>query len=110
LYLCDYGSIFYYFSPDRLEYEPLGLTYTEFLFFCFNNKLDEFYKGYRWKNWEKEVSTLQGDQAFNFYPPLWSKEGKNLEKSSRKAIPKEEQYRFNLDMRRQLGLDQAKQH
>ena len=104
----DLGKV-YYFSPDGLEYEPLNLTYTGFLLFCFNNNLDEFYSGYRWKNWQKDVSEISGDQVFNFFPPLWTKGGKDLEKSSRKAIPIEEQYGFNMDMRRQLGSNKAKQ-
>lgn len=100
----DIGKV-YYFAPDNLEYEALGLTYTEFLLFCFNNDLDDFYKGHRWKNWQKEVENLDGDKVFNFVPPLWTKEGKNLEKSSRKAISIEEQYLVNLDFRKQLGLE-----
>ena len=35
----------YYFSPDNLEYEPLDLTYTDILNFCFNYNLDDFMKG-----------------------------------------------------------------
>ena len=31
----DLGKI-YYFAPDSLEFEPLNITYTEFLNFCFN--------------------------------------------------------------------------
>ncbi|MFT3705543.1 MAG: DUF2625 family protein [Agriterribacter sp.] len=58
----DIGKV-YYFSPDNLEFEPLDLTYTDFLLFCFNNNLDEFYKGYRWTNWKEEVSKLSGDQV-----------------------------------------------
>lgn len=95
----------YYFSPDNLEYESLGLTYTEFLNFCFNNNLDEFYKGFRWTNWKEEVSKLNGDKVFNFYPFLWTKEGSDINKVSRKEVPVEEQYNLNLDFRRQLGLD-----
>jgi len=100
----DLGKV-YYFSPDDLEYEPLDITYSEFLQFCFNNDLDEFYKGNRWTKWRDEVSKLSGDQVYNFYPFLWTKEGKNINKNSRKIIPAEEQYNFNLDMRKQLGLD-----
>lgn len=96
----------YYFSPDNLEYEPLNLTYSEFLLFCFNYDLDLFYEGNRWLNWQYEVSKLDGNTVFNFYPFLWTKEGKDINKNSRKAIPVEEQYHFNLDMRKQLGLDQ----
>ncbi len=100
----DIGKVFY-FSPDHLEFEALDLTYSEFLLFCFNNDLDMFYEGYRWKNWEQEVAGLDGDKVYNFYPPLWTKEGKDLNKTSRKAIPVDEQFRVNIHFRKQLGLD-----
>jgi hypothetical protein len=100
----DLGKI-YYFAPDTLEFEPLNLTYTEFLNFCFNNNLDKFYKGYRWKNWNEDVLKLSYDDVFNFFPCLWSKEGKVIENISRKEVPIEEQYTLNLDFRKQLGID-----
>lgn len=99
----DLGKI-YYFSPDNLEYEALDITYTEFLDFCFNNDLDQFYQGSRWENWRSEVSKISGDQVFGFYPFLWTQEGKDINKNSRKLIPIDEQYNFNLDSRKQLGL------
>lgn len=99
----DLGKV-YYFAPDNLEYEPLDITYSEFLNFCFNNDLDQFYKGNRWKNWQKEVSELDGNKVYNFYPYLWTKEGKDIDKNSRKAISVEEQYNLNIDFRKQLGL------
>jgi hypothetical protein len=100
----DAGKI-YYLAPDNLEWEPLDLTYTGFLDFCFNGKLDEFYKGLRWINWKEEVSKLDGNMVYSFYPFLWTKEGKDINKVSRKAIPVNEQYSFSLDNRKQLGLD-----
>jgi hypothetical protein len=100
----DIGKI-YYFSPDNLEYEPLDITYSEFLGFCFNNDLDKFYEGNRWNGWREEVSKLKGDEVFNFYPFLWTAEGSDINKSSRKIIPIQEQYGLNLDLRKQLGFD-----
>jgi hypothetical protein len=100
----DLGKI-YYFSPDDLEYEPLDITYTEFLQFCFDGDLDKFYEGKRWTTWRNEVSQLDGDKVFNFYPFLWTKEGKDINKISRNVVPVEEQYSFNSNMRKQLGLD-----
>ena len=100
----DLGKV-YYWAPDNLAYEPTNLTYTEFLLFCFDGNLDQFYKGRRWTKWKDEVSALPGDKVFNFYPPLWTKEGNDINKVSRKAVPIEEQYLLNLDMRRQLGVD-----
>jgi hypothetical protein len=101
----DLGKI-YYFAPDNLEYEPLGLTYTDFLYFCFNNNLDEFYNGYRWTNWKAEVSKLDGDKVFSFFPYLWTKEGKDINKNTRNEVPVEELYNFHLDLRKQPGIEE----
>ena len=94
----------YYLAPDALEWQALDITYSEFLEFCFSGNLDKFYAGLRWKSWRKEVATLPGDQAFNFFPPLFSKEGKNLSKDIHKPVPVEEQYSYTMDMRKQLGI------
>ncbi|MCF3112088.1 DUF2625 domain-containing protein [Niabella sp. CC-SYL272] len=101
----DAGKI-YYFSPDNLEYEPLGIGYTDFLHFCFNSDLEKFYQGNRWTGWRREVAKLSGDNVFNFYPFLWTKEGRDINKNSRKIISIEEQYQLNIDFRKQLKLDQ----
>jgi hypothetical protein len=98
----DLGKV-YYFSPDNLEYEPLDITYSEFLQFCFNNDLDKFYDGSRWKNWKTEVAVLKGDKVYNFYPFLWTAEGEDINKVTRKVIPVEEQYSLNMELRKQLG-------
>ncbi|MDR6196682.1 DUF2625 domain-containing protein [Siphonobacter sp. SORGH_AS_0500] len=97
----DAGKV-YYLSPDQLEWVPLDLTYTDFLHFCFNGDLATFYKDLRWKNWKSDVEKLNGDTVFNFYPYLWTKEGQNINKVSRKPVPIEEQYLLNLDLIKQL--------
>jgi len=99
----DLGKI-YYFSPENLKYEPLELTYSDFLNFCFNGDMEKFYKGLRWKNWTETVSILGGDNVICFYPYLWTKEGKDLKKNSKKTISVSEQYLTNMDFRKQLGL------
>ncbi len=99
----DFGKV-YYISPDNLEYEPLEMTYSQFLLFCFRTDLDKFYEGNRWTNWREDVAKLNGDQVFNFFPPLWSKEGKDINKTSRKIVSVEEQYSLTLDTREQLGI------
>lgn len=99
----DAGKV-YYLSPDNVEWEPLDLTYTAFLNFCFNGDLADYYKNLRWNGWKNEVAKLDGNKTYNFFPPLWTKEGKDVNKTSRKVIPVEEQFSFTLDMRKQLGL------
>jgi hypothetical protein len=100
----DIGKV-YYFAPDNLEFEPLGISYSDFLEFCFSGNLEEFYEGYRWKNWEQEVSDLAGDRVYSFFPCLWTTENKDMDKISRKNVPVEEQYHLNLNFRKQLGFD-----
>lgn len=100
----DVGKV-YYLSPDVLRWEPLDLTYSEFLDFCFNGDLDKFYGSLRWNNWKREVSTLHGDKVYHFLPYLWSVQGKDINKNQRSIVPAEEQYIFNMSARNQLGLD-----
>ncbi|SHE58628.1 Protein of unknown function DUF2625 [Pedobacter caeni] len=100
--LGDDPGMIYYFAPDTLSYEPLDLSYSEFLTFCFDNDLDSFYKGFRWKDWRTEVSDMPGDKAFSFFPFLWTVQGKDIEKNSREPVPAEELYHLNLSFREKL--------
>ncbi len=102
----DIGNI-YYLSPDRLVWEPLEFSYTRFLEFCFSGDLDEFYGKLRWTNWRKDLVKLNGNSVFNFRPFLWSKEGKDINKSKKKRIPVAEQFEFNMNSRKQLGLEKT---
>ncbi|UYQ91176.1 DUF2625 domain-containing protein [Chitinophaga horti] len=94
----DTGNL-YYLAPDTLEWEETELSYSEFLTFCFNGDLDEFYEGFRWKGWEKDVSGLDGNEVFSFYPFLWTNEGKNIDKLERKKVPVQEAYQLAQEQR-----------
>jgi hypothetical protein len=48
---------------------------------------------------------LSADKVFNFYPMLWTKEGKDINKLSRRAVPVDEQYSLNMSLRKQLGIE-----
>jgi hypothetical protein len=100
----DMGKM-YYLAPDTLAWEPMNYSYSDFLNFCFNGKLDKFYEGYRWRGWEKDLDSLSGERAYSFMPPLWSKEGKDIRKASRKDVPIEELYRLIFEIRKQRGMD-----
>ncbi|MBC9928920.1 DUF2625 domain-containing protein [Chitinophaga qingshengii] len=96
----DMGKV-YYFDPTTLEWEPLELTYTEFLLFCFEGDIAGFYKDLRWEDWQAEVSTLNGNEVFAFYPMLWTVQGSDVNTSSRRKVPVEEHYRFTAEMSHQ---------
>ncbi len=96
----DFGKI-YYLSPESLEWEPLDIGYSEFIYWTFTGDIDDFYKGLRWKKWKKEVEQMGVDQAMNFYPFLWSKY-EDLEKLSRKPVPIEESWTMLMSVRNQF--------
>jgi hypothetical protein len=81
----DIGKVFY-FAPDTLEWESLGVSYSDFLIFCFSGDLEKFYEGFRWAKWESDVISLTGNKGFSTFPFPWTKEGKDINNVSRKAI------------------------
>ncbi|WP_443938338.1 DUF2625 domain-containing protein [Pedobacter sp. MW01-1-1] len=92
----------YYLEPNTLNWQPLGAGYGEFMIFCFDSDLSKFYNGLRWSTWDKYIAKLDGNQVYNFYPPLWSEEGKDINKTSKKLVTIQEQFIFNLDMQKEL--------
>lgn len=109
----NYGSFgkdidnIYYLAPDNLKWEALDMTYENFIWFCFTGDLEKFYTGIRWTSWKKDVQAINSNQVFNIYPPLWSKEGKDVNKDFRKPVPVEEQFFYNLNLRQKMGIDES---
>ncbi|MDF2851585.1 MAG: hypothetical protein K0S31_2270 [Sphingobacterium multivorum] len=87
----DLGKI-YYLSLDNNEYEQLDLTYTEFINFCFSGNIDLFYRDLRWKKWEDDFKELSTNEAFMFYPYLWTKEGRDINKVEKNKASIDEIY------------------
>jgi uncharacterized protein DUF2625 len=107
----NYGSFgkdlenIYYLSPDDLKWEPLAMTYEDFIWFCFTGDLKKFYTGIRWTSWQQDIKSLKADDVFHILPPLWSKEGKDVDKSFRKPVPAEEEFSYTISLQKQMGLD-----
>ena len=96
----DLGKI-YYLSPENLEWEPLDVGYSDFIYWAFTGELEDFYKGLQWKNWKEDVKKMGADRAMNFYPFLWTKYD-DLEKLSRRDVSIEEMWTMQIDVRNQL--------
>jgi hypothetical protein len=92
----------YYFAPDSLNWEPLGIGYSDFLQWSFSDRLDKFYEWIRWPSWKDDVRKLHGDRCYFFYPFLWSIEGKGGS-GQRSEIPIAEAWGSQMDVRGQLG-------
>lgn len=96
----DHGKI-YYFAPDCLGWEPLGLTYSAFVYWALTEDLADFYQDYRWESWSEDVQKMGPDEVMSFYPFLWM-ESEELGKRKRRAIPIEEAWGLQMDIRNQL--------
>lgn len=90
-------GMMYYISPDSHEWEDLQIDYAQFLLFCFETDMNEFYGALRWKGWEQEIKDLGADYAYSFYPFLWTKEGADINRVERSVLPIEEVYGQNMD-------------
>ncbi|WP_036154000.1 DUF2625 domain-containing protein [Maribacter forsetii] len=91
----DLGNI-YYFAPDALEWEPMDIRYSDFLWWTFTGDLSQFYANARWTGWEKEISEINGNQGITFYPFLWT-EHKHIDDLTRKIVPISEIWSFQQD-------------
>lgn len=90
----DIGKVFY-FAPDTLKWNSLGVGYSAFIHWTFTGDIDDFYSGLRWKDWKSEVEEMNTDQIMNFYPFLWTKYD-NIEDLSRKPVPIQEAWDLNF--------------
>ncbi|TDG36138.1 DUF2625 domain-containing protein [Pedobacter changchengzhani] len=91
----------YYLEPNTLTWQPLGAGYGEFLLFCFDSDLSKFYKGLRWEKWDQFIANLDGNKVYTFRPYLWEP-ATNIDKCSRKLVPIEEMYKFNIEKSEEL--------
>ena len=97
----------YYYAPDSLRWESLEVGYSAFLQFCLIGDVGDFYSPHRWPGWREEVARVAGDQALSIYPFLWTHEGKDIQRTSRRAVHVAEIWGMNRDMARQLDSDAA---
>jgi hypothetical protein len=90
----------YYFAPDSLNWEPLGMGYSDFLFWACTGKLSEFYRWIRWAGWEADVTKLH--RCYFFAPPLFTVEGGGGS-GGRGEVPVHESWGIQMEFRKQLG-------
>ncbi len=96
----DQGQL-YHLAPETLEWEALEIGYTAFVEWAFTSQLRQFYGRQPGEAHGFDELPLSGDLCLNFYPFLWTQEG-SLKSSSRRAIPVEEQWALNLDLKQKV--------
>ena len=97
------GNVFY-FAPDRLAWQDMQVSHSAFVRWTFEGDVESFYESLRWRGWENEIEQVGGDQALSVYPPPWTREGKDLSKVSRRAVPASEVWSAQQELARRVGL------
>lgn len=100
----DVGKV-YYFSPFYYDFDPMNVSYTQFLNFCFNGNLDVFYQNKRWKGWREDITKLNNNQVFSFESDLSTEDSGNFNKLTKKIISVEEQYQGNMEVKKEKDLN-----
>ena len=93
-----------YFAPDALRWEPLEIPYSAWLRWLLTEPdgLAGFYGSLRWTGWQEEARALALDEAIHTYPPPWTREGKDLARVSRRAVPAREVVEIAFEAAREL--------
>lgn len=92
-----------YFAPDILEWEDLDITYKEFIKFVTSERIDEFYKSYKWSTFQEDVKKVKFNEGILIYPFLWSNEC-NIEKAKKDIVPFFELLQINMEFKKKFEI------
>lgn len=88
----------YYFAQDTLQWESLECGYSDFVYWALNGDIRQFYETFKWKGWTEDVSHLDGNQVFSFYPFLWTAQASDFRKVDRKVVSIDENYHLTMEL------------
>ena len=92
-----------YFAPDRLQWEDVAASYSEWLAFLLQGDLERFYGDDRWSSWRADVRPMPGDRGWSIYPFLFTK-GPPVAERARRPVPLEELWELHVvDLPKQIG-------
>lgn len=77
------------------------MEYSEFLAWCAQGNVDEFYSSMRWTMWQEMSKNIKFDEGILIYPFLWSKEIQ-IETAQKKVVSFDELFNLNQEYRRKF--------
>jgi len=89
-------NMIWYFAPDTLEWENLGMTYSQFLAWTAQGDMDEFYEAMRWDSWRDDCGQVEWNNGCLVYPFLWAAEC-NKNTAQKKIVPFDELMKLNFE-------------
>ncbi len=66
----DVGAV-YYWAPDNLLWEPLGIGNTAFLEWAVSNGTAAFYEVLRWESWHDDIQCVSGADSVGCVSCSW---------------------------------------
>lgn len=93
----------WYFAPDLLDWDNLGVNYSEFIAWISSDNINEFYSTFKWSNFYHDIKVIKYNQGILIYPFLWSNEC-NIEMADKKIVPFNELTTLNLEYKEKLNL------
>lgn len=93
-----------YFAPDTLQWENLEIDYKDFIKYISSEKIDEFYKSYKWSTFQEDIKDIKFNQGILIYPFLWSNEC-DIKKKKKSIVPFSELVQTNMEFREKFGID-----
>lgn len=93
-----------YFAPDTLEWEDLDITYKDFIKYASSEKIDKFYKLYKWSTFQEDIKEIKFNEGILIYPFLWSNEC-NIEKAKKDIVPFSELLQINMEFKKKFKID-----
>lgn len=89
-------SMIWFFAPDKLEWESLGMKYSNFLAWAAQGNTSEFYESMRWDGWKHDCKKMELNAGYLIYPFLWAKEC-DINTASKKRVLFDELMSMNFD-------------
>ena len=94
-------SIIWYFAPDTLEWESLGMKYSDFVAWAAQGNINEFYESMRWDTWRSDCKKVELNTGYLIYPFLWAKEC-NKNTANKRIVLFDELMNLNFDYAKKL--------
>lgn len=91
----------WYFAPNSLEWESLGINYPQFIAWICSENVKAFYIDFKWNGIEDIIKDTKNNQAIMIYPFLWANEC-NIETAKKTIVPLEELIAINAEYRKKI--------
>lgn len=86
----------WYFAPDTLKWESLGMKYSRFIVWTVQGNTDGFYESMRWNSWRNDCKNLEFNSSYLIYPFLWAREC-DINTADKKMVLFDELMNLNFD-------------